>query len=69
MGVPKTDSPRPRKRDAPPPRTGSSEAEVLTGFLNYLRDCVIGKVRGIDDVAARSVAVPSGSTLAGCYDI
>ncbi len=29
-----------RRRDTPPPRTGTGEAETLRGFLDYLRTSV-----------------------------
>lgn len=38
-----------RRGDTPPPRTGGSEAEVLRGFLDYLRESVSAKVRGLPD--------------------
>ncbi|RFU83460.1 DinB family protein [Streptomyces triticagri] len=54
-----------RRRDTPPPRTASSEADVLRGFLDYLRDSVAAKVAGAADPAARTPAVPSGTNLLG----
>ncbi|WP_338889482.1 DinB family protein [Rhodococcus sovatensis] len=57
-------SPR-RRRDAPPPSTGASEKEVLMGFLNYLRDCVADKLLDLDESAARTAMVPSGTNLLG----
>ncbi|WHU47733.1 DinB family protein [Gordonia sp. L191] len=56
---------RTRRKDTPPPSTGASEKEVLTGFLNYLRQSAAGKLRGLDEEAARTTHVPSGTTLAG----
>ncbi|MFI5665072.1 DinB family protein [Streptomyces sp. NPDC051684] len=59
-------TPRDRKRrDTPPPRTGTSEAEVLRGFLDYLRASIASKVEGSPDPQARAAAVPSGTNLLG----
>ncbi|MGR6918653.1 DinB family protein [[Actinomadura] parvosata] len=54
-----------RRRDTPPPRTGSGEAEVLRGFLDYLRASIAAKVDGAPAPEARSAAVPSGTNLLG----
>ncbi|GAA2681937.1 DinB family protein [Nonomuraea recticatena] len=54
-----------RRRDTPPPRTGSSEAEVLRGFLGYLRASVAAKVEGAPEPEVRTAAVPSGTNLLG----
>ncbi|GAA5065899.1 hypothetical protein HNP84_001249 [Thermocatellispora tengchongensis] len=54
-----------RRRDTPPPRTGSGEAEVLRGFLDYLRTSVAAKVDGAPEPQARTAAVPSGTNLLG----
>ncbi|MET9211482.1 MULTISPECIES: DinB family protein [unclassified Nocardia] len=56
---------RTRRRDTPPPRTGSGEAEVLRGFLDYLRTSVAAKVEGAPEPQARTAAVPSGTNLLG----
>ncbi|WP_093600068.1 DinB family protein [Lentzea waywayandensis] len=56
---------RTRRRDQPPPRTGGSEAEVLRGFLDYLRSCVSAKVEGAPEPQVRTAAVPSGTNLLG----
>ncbi|MFI7289098.1 DinB family protein [Streptomyces anulatus] len=57
---------RPRyRRDTPPPRTGGSEAEVLRGFLDYLRDSVAAKVEGAPEPEVRAAGVPSGTNLLG----
>ncbi|MEV6217161.1 DinB family protein [Nocardia sp. NPDC051833] len=56
---------RTRRRDTPPPRTGSGEAEVLRGFLDYLRTSIAAKVEGAPEPQARTAAVPSGTTLLG----
>ncbi len=54
-----------RRRDTPPPRTGSSETEVLRGFLDYLRTSVAAKVDGAPEPEAHTAMVPSGTNLAG----
>jgi hypothetical protein len=54
-----------RRRDTPPPRTGTGEAEVLRGFLDYLRTSVATKVDGAPEPAVRTAAVPSGTNLLG----
>ncbi|MFF3641472.1 DinB family protein [Streptomyces sp. NPDC002564] len=56
---------RGRRRDTPPPRTGSSETEVLRGFLDYLRTSVAAKVEGAPEPQVREAAVPSGTNLLG----
>ncbi|MFD2487828.1 DinB family protein [Amycolatopsis albidoflavus] len=55
----------PRRRDTPPPRTGSSESEVLRGFLDYLRTSIAAKVDGAPEPEAHAAAVPSGTNLIG----
>lgn len=55
----------PRHRDAPPPRTGNSEAEVLRGFLDYLRTSIAAKVDGAPEPQVRTAQVPSGTNLLG----
>ncbi|MEU0689539.1 DinB family protein [Streptomyces uncialis] len=54
-----------RRRDTPPPRTGSSETEVLRGFLDYLRTSIAAKVEGAPEPQVRTAAVPSGTNLLG----
>ncbi|WP_116202897.1 DinB family protein [Amycolatopsis circi] len=54
-----------RRRDTPPPRTGSSETEVLRGFLDYLRTSVAAKIEGAPEPEAHAAAVPSGTNLLG----
>ncbi|QXJ23922.1 DinB family protein [Actinomadura graeca] len=54
-----------RKRDTGPPRTGTAEKDVLTGFLDYLRDAVAAKAEGLPEVQARAQGVPSGTNLLG----
>ncbi|WP_037860390.1 DinB family protein [Streptomyces sp. NRRL S-340] len=56
---------RGRRGDTPPPRTGSSESEVLRGFLDYLRESVCAKVESAPEPAVRSAGVPSGTNLLG----
>lgn len=56
---------RRRRRDTPPPRTGSSEAEVLRGFLDYLRASIAAKVDGAPEPQVRTAMVPSGTNLIG----
>ncbi|WP_319454206.1 MULTISPECIES: DinB family protein [unclassified Mycobacterium] len=53
------------RRDARPPRTGVAEEDVLVGFLDYLRACVIEKVRGVPEPLVRTPGVPSGTNLLG----
>ncbi|MGI5170044.1 DinB family protein [Spirillospora sp. CA-253888] len=54
-----------RRSDTPPPRTANSEAEVLRGFLDYLRTSVAAKVEGAPEPQVRTAAVPSGTNLLG----
>lgn len=54
-----------RRRDTPPPRTGSTEVEVLRGFLDYLRTSIAAKVDGAPEPQVRTAAVPSGTNLLG----
>ncbi|WP_020575333.1 DinB family protein [Actinopolymorpha alba] len=56
---------RNRRRDTPPPRTGSSETEVLRGFLDYLRASIAAKVDGAPEPQVRTATVPSGTNLLG----
>lgn len=56
---------RNRRGDTPPPRTGSSETEVLRGFLDYLRTSIAAKVEGAPEPQVRTAAVPSGTNLLG----
>ena len=57
--------PRHRRRDKPPPRTGTAEKDVLLGFLDYLRTCVIEKVNGVPEPLVRTPGVSSGTNLLG----
>ncbi|OBF90471.1 Mini-circle protein [Mycolicibacterium flavescens] len=54
-----------RRRDHRPPSTGSTEKEVLVGFLDYLRTCVVDKVHGAPEPAVRTAGVPSGTNVLG----
>ena len=56
---------RNRRGDTPPPRTGSSETEILRGFLDYLRSSIAAKVAGAPEPQVRTAAVPSGTNLLG----
>ncbi|GHC77649.1 DinB family protein [Streptomyces flavofungini] len=60
-----TTSRRPRRSDTPPPRTGSGEADVLRGFLDYLRTSMAAKVDGAPEPQVRTAGVPSGTNLLG----
>ncbi|WP_431987184.1 DinB family protein [Streptomyces griseoflavus] len=53
------------RRDTPPPRTGGGEAEVLRGFLDYLRESISAKVEGAPEPHVRTASVPSGTNLLG----
>ncbi|CDR17747.1 DinB family protein [Streptomyces iranensis] len=54
-----------RRKDTPPPRTANSEADVLRGFLDYLRVSIAAKVDGAAEPQVRTSAVPSGTNLLG----
>ncbi|PAN01083.1 mini-circle protein [Streptomyces sp. Alain-F2R5] len=56
---------RTHRRDTPPPRARSSEAETLRAFLDYLRDSIAAKVDGAPEPQVRTAAVPSGTNLLG----
>ncbi|WP_030861731.1 DinB family protein [Streptomyces sp. NRRL S-37] len=56
---------RGHRGDTPPPRTGSSETEVLRGFLDYLRNSVAAKVEDAPEPQVRTASVPSGTNLLG----
>ncbi|WJV50891.1 DinB family protein [Streptomyces flavofungini] len=59
---------RARRDDTPPPRTGSSEADVLRGFLDYLRTSMATKVEGAPEPQVRTPGVPSGTNLLGLLE-
>lgn len=54
-----------RRNDSPPPRTANSEADVLRGFLDYLRASIAAKVDGAAEPQVRTSVVPSGTSLLG----
>lgn len=56
---------RRHRRDTPPPRTGSSEVDVLRGFLDYLRTSIAAKVGDAPEPQVRTAGVPSGTNLLG----
>lgn len=58
-------APRRRRRDTPPPSTGSGEAEVLRGFLDYLRESIASKVENAPEPEVRTAQVASGTNLLG----
>ena len=60
-----TNRPASRRRDTPPPRTGSDERDVLVGFLDYLRASVAAKAEGVPEPAVRAPSVASGTNLLG----
>lgn len=62
MGQPNSPT---RRRDMPPPRTGNGEAEVLRGFLDYLRESIAAKVETAPEPEVRSPQVSSGTNLLG----
>lgn len=51
--------------DQKPPRADGGERETLQVLLQYLRDSMVRKVSGVDEVAARTSPVSSGTTLLG----
>ncbi|MEU0937696.1 MULTISPECIES: DinB family protein [unclassified Embleya] len=57
-----------RRKDTPPPRTANNEADVLRGFLDYLRTSIVTKIDGAPEPAVRTAAVPSGTSLLGLLD-
>lgn len=57
-----------RRRDRPPPTTGPSEMEVLTGFLDYLRQSALAKVADAPEERVRAPGVPSGTNLLGLIE-
>ena len=54
-----------RRRDTPPPSTGSAEKDVLVGFLDYLRASIAAKADGVPERDVRTPGVPSGTNLLG----
>ena len=57
-----------RRRDRPPPRTGPGEKEVLTGFLDYLRESALAKVANAPEQWVRAPGVASGTNLLGLIE-
>ncbi|MYT16648.1 DUF664 domain-containing protein [Streptomyces sp. SID4951] len=55
----------PARRDVGPPGVDSDEKSTLLAFLNYLRDAVTAKARGLADEQGRAAAVPSGTSIPG----
>ncbi|CAL9610079.1 hypothetical protein SUDANB121_05631 [Nocardiopsis dassonvillei] len=55
----------PRRHDRPPPRTGPGEREVLTGFLDYLRESARAKLEEAPERDLRAPGVPSGTNPLG----
>jgi hypothetical protein len=49
--------------DRKPPRSAADDRTVLCGLLRYQRDSFVRKLRGVDDNAARTSLVGSGTTL------
>ena len=49
--------------DQKPPRHTADERQTLHALLQYQRESVVRKVTGVSDEAARTTAVPSGTTL------
>ena len=43
----------------------SGEGETIREFLDYLRESIVLKATGLDEVSARRSTVPSGTTLLG----
>ena len=54
-----------RRRDSPPPKTGSEEKDVLLGFLDYLRSSIAAKAEGVPEPDVRTPGVTSGTNLLG----
>ncbi|MEU4175987.1 DinB family protein [Streptomyces sp. NPDC026589] len=51
--------------DVGPPDSGSDERATLLAFLDYVRDAVISKARGLDARQGRTPGVPSGTSVLG----
>jgi hypothetical protein len=54
-----------RRRDHTPPSTGPTEAEVLLGFLDYIRLGIVGKVEDAPEPEVRTAMTGSGTNLLG----
>ncbi|MYS25307.1 Protein of unknown function, partial [Streptomyces sp. DvalAA-14] len=55
----------PQPADLRPPEANTDERTTLLTFLRYLREAVIRKAEDVPDAAARTSAVPSGTSLLG----
>ena len=49
--------------DVPPPSTAGDERTTLVACLDYLRDRIVAKLDGVDEVSARRSSLPSGTTI------
>ncbi len=47
------------------PFVNAGERDTLVVFLDYLRDCVVAKLQGLDAVHARTSHVPTGTSILG----
>ncbi|MGI9157243.1 MAG: DinB family protein [Marmoricola sp.] len=54
-----------KRTDLRPPSLDTTESEVLRSFLDYLRSCLVRKLDGLDEQAARHPGVESGTNLLG----
>jgi hypothetical protein len=54
-----------RRKDIGPAWTEPDEKSTLTGFLDYLRASIAGKVADAPEPAVRTAGVPSGTSLLG----
>src|SRR5438270_11982420 len=52
-----------RGMDRVPPADDRDELTTLTAFLDYLRDCIVAKLDGVDDERSRQSPVPSGTSI------
>jgi hypothetical protein len=50
-------------RDRRPPRSTSGERATLVGLLQFQRESLVRKVTGVDEVAARTSPVATGTSL------
>ena len=51
--------------DLRPPSLDTTERETLKAFLDYLRECLVRKLDGLEERDARRPMVPSGTNLLG----
>jgi uncharacterized damage-inducible protein DinB len=47
------------------PFVNTGERDTLVAFLDYLRDCVVTKLHGLDQGQARTSHVPTGTSVLG----